>query len=114
MKDLYQDPQVREFLSHFKREGLPALMSSGMMIALVNAEPDPKMCLEIGAAVLLDKPIVVCVPQGIPVPENLRKCATRIIPMGPNGELTEEFKGQLEDAMYDVTSAVKSKSPESA
>ena len=81
------------------------------MLAIHSDKPDPKMCLEIGAAILLDKPIILCVRKGLPVPENLRKIA-KLVEIEADGELSELSKGRVEDAIYDtMTNDQRSKRP---
>jgi hypothetical protein len=59
-----------------------ALADSNIMMTLVGPDPndlDIQQCLEIGAAVLLDKPFMVIVPKDRKVPENLKKIASVIV-----------------------------------
>lgn len=43
-----------------------------------NYNKDPIAVLQFGLAVCLDKPIVLLVPNGVEIPENVRKVATAI------------------------------------
>jgi len=107
MKDIYQKPEVKDFLDQFDRNGLPKIISSAMVIAINDGRPDPKMCLEIGAAVLLDKPIVITAMRGKPVPKNLQLVATRIIEIENPSEISESEKALIEDAIYEVMSSIE-------
>lgn len=74
------------YLEHARREMFPKMQSSAFVMAVLGT-PDPKLCLEIGAAILFDKPIVVIVPRGIAVPLALRTIAHKIVEMdGPDDE----------------------------
>jgi hypothetical protein len=61
-----------------RREMLPQMKNSTLCAAFVG-EPDAKLCMEIGAAILYDKPIVAIVFKGRPVPLSLRTIAHKLI-----------------------------------
>jgi hypothetical protein len=63
---------------------LPQIKESVMMMSIASDEPDAKQCLETGAAVLLDKPIIVIIPPGRQVSTNLKRCASAIIEGNPS------------------------------
>jgi hypothetical protein len=67
-----------DFFEHARREMFPKLKSSAMSLMILG-EPDPKLCLELGAAILFDKPILVIVPKGRSVPLALRTIANKIL-----------------------------------
>jgi hypothetical protein len=67
-----------DFLERARREMFPKMKGSAMSMMIVD-EPDPKLCLELGAAILFDKPILCIVPKGRHVPLALRTIAHRII-----------------------------------
>jgi hypothetical protein len=67
-----------DYLEHARREMFPKLKESAFMIAIA-ADPDPKLCLEVGAAILFDKPILVVVLPGRQVPLALRTIAHKIV-----------------------------------
>jgi hypothetical protein len=80
MKDILEQPEVKAYLEDFRRNVLPNIKGSAVVMELVcEAEPDPKMCLEMGAAVLLDKPIVAICIQGRKVPQHLRRIASEVV-----------------------------------
>lgn len=64
----------REFEEGVKRELFPKVESSGTMMSLVGSnEPDVKMCVEMGAALMFDKPIFGVLLPGAEANENLRR-----------------------------------------
>jgi len=68
-----------------RTELAPRIASSAWVITInPGGDLDPKVALETGYAVLLDKPIVVVSETGRPVSRNLRRLATEVI------ELTAE------------------------
>lgn len=70
---------TQDYFCRFEKEVLPDIKRSAISIAIASNTPDAKQCLEIGAAVLLDKPIIMLVPPGRRVSANLKRCATAII-----------------------------------
>ena len=72
-----------EYLDHFKRDAVPKIASSAYVMNIVPDadEIDAKVCLEIGAAILMNKPLVLVVTPGRPLPpgSNLRRVATEVI-----------------------------------
>ena len=43
-----------------------------------NTSKDPLACMQLGLAIILDKPIHIVVPHGARLPENIRRLATSI------------------------------------
>lgn len=64
----------------FKLTHYPKMKDSALSLTILNRNPDAKLCLEVGAAILLDKPLIVVLPAAdIPVSANLRRCASMIV-----------------------------------
>jgi hypothetical protein len=90
---------LRDFFKHAKEEMLPKMKGSALSV-VIAAEPDIKLCLEVGAAVLYDKPIVVVLPKGRAVGANLKRIASVIV----EGEIGDpDFSQRLQDALKAVT-----------
>ena len=75
----FDDPNLQAYLEHAERELLPMMEQSRIAITLITGAVDPKICLEMGAAVLLDKPIIAVILKGAAVPANLKRVASVII-----------------------------------
>jgi hypothetical protein len=98
---LFDDPKFKALLDHFSKHGLPGMASSAMsVVILTDHPPDPKLCLEIGAAVLLDKPIIVTCARGTVIPANLKRVATSIVEA--ESMMSEEMKTKLEAAINEL------------
>jgi nucleoside 2-deoxyribosyltransferase len=83
--------KVNPFLRHFETEVLPNLMASDMVIVLLTDDGlDSKICLEVGAAVLLDKPLLVLTTNESLVNERLRRVADKVVVVGEKGTWLEE------------------------
>lgn len=73
----------------------PKMASSAYVMAIAAAgDVDPKQALEIGYAVLLDKPIVLVVPAGREVPPGLERLARRVVKLH-HGPETPQAQQQL-------------------
>jgi hypothetical protein len=93
--------EVKKYFQRFEREVLPHMRDSTFTIAIApRGEIDAKMCLEIGAAVLLDKPIIVAVSDGAAVSANLKRVATEIVE--GSRIANADFQQKLQDAISRV------------
>jgi hypothetical protein len=79
MDDTLNQLDVKAFLKAAEKEMFPKMQGSAISINFLG-KPDAKLCLETGASVLFDKPIIVVVPEGGgPVPVNLKRCASAVL-----------------------------------
>jgi len=90
---------LEQYLEHAKSEMFPKLKSSAISVTLLNDNPDPKLCLELGAAILFDKPLIIVVSRGERVSSNLRRVATVILEGNPNDPA---FQLQLTNAIHNI------------
>ena len=68
------------FVEHVRRDALAKITDSAFVMSLVPAaEPDVKFAVELGLAIMLDKPILAIAMPGRPVPRRLRLVADRIV-----------------------------------
>ena len=86
-----------KFFEHAKKTLFPKIKGVTLSVTILG-EPDPKLCMELGAAILFDKPLVVVVPPGRECPANLKRVASAIV----EGDMNTP--GMMEK----VTSAIKS------
>jgi hypothetical protein len=77
----------------------PKMRGSRFVVNIVDGQPDVKMCLELGAAMFFDKPLIVLVKRGAwIIAPRLRQLADAVI------EFDEDFqdpavRAQIETAM---------------
>jgi len=96
--DILDSPNVRAYLKRFKELVLPDIKESTVFAALIpGVDPDPKMCLEMGAALLMDKPIVAIVIRGRKIPRHLARIASEIVEV--SDLMTEEDKIKVQTAL---------------
>jgi hypothetical protein len=80
------------FVEHFRRDTLEKIAGSRATISIVPAggELDVKFAVELGASIMLNKPIMAIAHSEDDVPEKLRKVVDEVFVLGP-GEKPDEF-----------------------
>ena len=72
--------ELEEYLEHARKELVPKMPGSAFVMTLVpGGEPDLKFCLELGLAIMLEKPLIVAVSPGSHVPERLMQIAAAVV-----------------------------------
>jgi hypothetical protein len=79
-----------EYLKIANEKVLPAMKGSSCSIVIGAKEPDAKLCMEVGAAVLYDKPIILVIREGQEVSENLKRLAKEIVVCDLEGDSVME------------------------
>lgn len=82
MSDAWGDPAAKRWSKHVINDLVPKLEGSGAVISIVptdNSEGDVKFWVELGASIMLDKPLIIVVSKGQPVPAKLRKVADEVV-----------------------------------
>lgn len=77
--DPFDHPDWKRYARRFREKVLPDIASSVHVMVLSPEEPDVKVMLEIGAAILLDKPLILLVPPGRTVLPRLQRVADKVI-----------------------------------
>jgi hypothetical protein len=88
--DLWDDPDVKAWLESAARDMLPKMKNSAMSIAIFSGKVDPKFCLEIGAAILYDKPIILLVTEDAQLSPALQRVAAAIVRGHPHEWMTRK------------------------
>lgn len=76
------DPEWNAYVIHVRQELYPKMRDSGMNVVLhpKRAEDvDTKLAVEIGLGLMLDKPIILVVPEGTVVSERMKRVADEIV-----------------------------------
>lgn len=77
--ELLNEGPARDFLFRAEQEMLPKMQQSAMALVIGSDHPDIKLCLEVGAALLFDKPLIIILPPGGTIPHRLRNLATVVL-----------------------------------
>jgi hypothetical protein len=77
----------------------PKMGGAAFSLAILG-KPDSKLCMELGAAILFDKPLILMVPdREMAIPANLKRVASAIIVGDPS---EPAIRKQLQDALTAV------------
>ncbi len=98
--ELLESAEIRDFFFRAEREMFPKMRESALSVNIFSGKIDCKLCLETGAAILMDKPIIAVILKGAKVPENLRRCAHAIVEV--SGLQTEEDRSKVSAAIQSV------------
>lgn len=74
-----QQKEVDRFIKAFEAEALPHLRTSAMSLTIYTGAFDSKIALEFGAALLLDKPILVMALKGARIPTKMLAVVDEIV-----------------------------------
>ena len=77
--DPFNDPEWLDYADHVRRELVPMIEDSAVTVSMFTGEIDPKMAIETGYMILMDKPIIVSVAPGAKVPRKLALVADEIV-----------------------------------
>lgn len=81
LNELLNSAEAKDFLFRAEQNMLPKMRDSAMSL-VIGCDPedvDIKLCLEVGAAVLMDKPLLIVVPPGRKISAGLRRVATEVV-----------------------------------
>lgn len=92
-----KDREWDRFVSHVREELVPKIFSSSIYLSITPESPekvDVKFAVELGLAVMLDKPIIAMVRPGAVVSDNLRRVARRIVEVDVGTEAGRTLSSQ--------------------
>jgi hypothetical protein len=100
--DAWADPSAVAWVEHVLVDMVPKMEQSAMVINLVPPEGkhsagDVKFWVELGASIMMEKPILAVAFDGRQVPEKLRAIADKVVilPGGVSPESSEELAGAI-------------------
>jgi hypothetical protein len=70
---------LRDYQKHFDGDVLPKMKSSAFVLGILDEGIDLKLVIEMGAALLLDKPLIMIAPARALIPPRVRQIADAII-----------------------------------
>lgn len=92
-------PTEQEYYDRARRDLFPKVRESAISLHINSKDPDPKICMELGAMILFDKPIIVLVRPDEPVSANLRRVASAIV---EGDENDPTLQNRLQKTIKDV------------
>lgn len=84
--DPWQEPTAKAWIRHVLREMVPKMADSTLVISLVPGDDsgDVKFWVELGASIMMDKPILALIMGDRPIPAKLQAVADEVVRL-PNG-----------------------------
>lgn len=80
MSDWIDEPEAQAWAEHILSDVVPKMQDSAVMVSLVPEGPaDVKFAVELGMGLMLDKPVILAVRPGVPIPDKLRRVADAIV-----------------------------------
>ena len=73
------DPEAQAWIADVEDNMVPRMEASGAVVSIQTGKADVKLAVELGMALLLDKPLILAVTPGSKVPERLARAADDII-----------------------------------
>lgn len=101
-----EDRAWKDFEASFRTEGLPKILESAVCMTIHTGDGrdyDVKQAVEIGAILLLDKPLILVVATGASLPTRLARAADVVI---------EDWDPDNHDAQARLTAAVTGLAPD--
>jgi nucleoside 2-deoxyribosyltransferase len=100
-------PEFDKWAQRIKREVAPKVDESAVFVSLTPADPedlDIKFAVELGMAIMLDKPIVAVIPVGKKVPAKLAAVVDRFVEADYDNlsDLTERLGNEVQDILEDL------------
>lgn len=91
--DPWKDKRVKQWMHHVRTKVAPMMESSNAVVSIApNGETDVKFAVELGLAIMYNKPIIVVAPESGELPPKLVLVADRIV----SGDVTDpEFQTRL-------------------
>jgi len=99
-------PEAFDDLNEMANDILPKIEGSHFVIGLMEAKIDALQCLQIGAALLFEKPLILLQLPGVWIPPRLRKLADTVV----TGSLNDiETQDRMKAALKDLVRRLESK-----
>lgn len=95
--DPNDDPDLEAWTDQVRTVLIPMIESSEMTVSICPTSGDGvdiKFAVELGASIMLDKPIIVAVPPGRSVPDGLARVAHEIVEIGDDPEVASRRIGE--------------------
>ena len=101
--DPWRDPNMKLWVQNVLDDMVPKMEGSACVMSLVpgNREADVKFWVELGASIMMDKPILAIVLDEEPIPPKLEMIADEIVrlPEGANLESSEVLAAAVQRMM---------------
>ena len=96
------DPSFERWKARCIKELIPKIEGSAIFVSITPRDrfkTDVKFAVELGFAIMYDKPIIAVIPPGTKVPEKLVKVADRIVELDVN---LEDGRRRLTEVLAEI------------
>lgn len=106
-KSPYDSADFKRWAADMRKRLIPEMRSSGSVLMIspnMEAEFDVEFALQIGACILLEKPLILIVHRGRVVPPKLRAIADRVIEADLDATTMDApaIQGEIQRAISDL------------
>lgn len=102
-------PEFDEYAERVRREVAPIIKDSGVFVSITPSSPekvDIKFAVELGLAIMYDKPILAVVPLGTKLPKKLASVVDSFVILD---EADDDFQTRLTDAIQELATVPRKK-----
>lgn len=107
MSEWWKDPEWKEYADHVMNDMVPMLSESSMTFSIypTSGHGDVKYWVELGASIMMDKPIIVIVHPGVSISERLKRVADHVLYADMNDDASrEKLVDRLEQIAREISS----------
>jgi hypothetical protein len=100
--DWTTNPEWQRWVKDVRKNLVPAMRGSAYVMSLVphDNEPDVKFAVELGMAIMMDKPIITVVEPGSKPSRHLVRVSDAILEVNPDApDAAAELAGRVKEAM---------------
>jgi hypothetical protein len=94
MADLFEDPEMQDWLRRMAADSGTKIIASRFGMAVWDGTFDPIMAFQVGCFVLLDKPLIAIVTPGVHLPVKLVDIADELVEFSDNPDTLQERVGK--------------------
>lgn len=103
-------PAIEQFLDHARKTGLIDQIAASAFVMVIDADhPDLAVALQVGVAVMLDKPLLFVYNQGEKLSPRVRDLADELVEFVPGGPDHPVNKAKLTAALTRMSEKVRAK-----
>jgi hypothetical protein len=77
--NVFDDPDFVAWAKDVRDNMVPRMINSALVVSLYPQSFDVKFAVELGAALMMDKPVILSVEPGVQVPDKLVSAADEIV-----------------------------------
>jgi hypothetical protein len=101
--DILDDPEFKGFATRVIGELVPKIEASGVTLTLVpTGDIDVKFAVELGVSIMLNKPIIAMIEEGVPIPDKLAAVCDHVLVMPKDWRTNRAFQQKMMESLTEV------------